>query len=79
MTPKKKSKLPIVLLALLVLGISLGGGYAAGNVVQNETGHNPLNEALGIDRGYSTNANDPNADISQMVTVSCKTVVNSMM
>lgn len=69
MTPKKKSKLPIVLLALLVLGISLGGGYAAGNVVQNETGHNPLNEALGIDRGYSTNANDPNADISQMVTV----------
>lgn len=71
MTPKKKSKLPIVLLALLVLGISLGGGYAAGSVVEKTTGHNPLNDSLGIHRGEHSahNATNPDADINDMVTV----------
>ena len=67
MTPKKKSKLPIILVALLVLGLSLGGGVAAGRLVEQDTGINPLSEALGI--SDKLNAPENHTDISEMITL----------
>ncbi|MBP1572103.1 MAG: hypothetical protein J6C76_09410, partial [Oscillospiraceae bacterium] len=48
MTPKKKSKLPIIIVTLLVLAAGLGGGIFAGKIVEEETGYNPLTETLGL-------------------------------
>ena len=36
MTPKKKSRLPLIIVALLVLGLGLGGGIFAGRIVQED-------------------------------------------
>ena len=70
MTPKKRRKLPVILLAVVLLAASLGGGYAAGNLIQQETGHNYINEALGIKiPGRGGNATNPDVDISEMVTI----------
>ena len=48
MTPKKKSKLPVIIVTLLVLAVGLGGGIFAGKIVEEETGYNPLTETLGL-------------------------------
>ena len=70
MTPKKKRKLPVIILAVVVLAASLGGGFAAGSLIQQETGHNYINEALGIKiPGRGGNATNPDVDISEMVTI----------
>jgi len=48
MTPKKKSKLPVIIVTLLVLAVGFGGGIFAGKIVEEETGYNPLTETLGL-------------------------------
>ena len=70
MTPKKKkSKLPIVILIAAVLGISLAGGVLVGNALENEMGINPINQALGIESAAPHTNTDPEANISEMVTL----------
>lgn len=48
MTPKKRRKLPLVILVVAAIALSLGAGLATGNAVENSTGGNPLAEMLGI-------------------------------
>ena len=48
MTPKKRRKLPLIILIVAVIALSLGAGLATGNAVENSTGGNPLAEMLGI-------------------------------
>ena len=48
MTPKKRRKLPLIVLTLAAVALSLGAGLATGNAVENSTGGNPLAEMLGI-------------------------------
>ncbi|MBQ5782548.1 MAG: trypsin-like peptidase domain-containing protein [Oscillospiraceae bacterium] len=48
MTPKKRRKLPLVILTVAAIAVSLGAGLATGNAVENSTGGNPLAEMLGI-------------------------------
>ena len=57
MTPKKKSRLPLIIVALLVLGLGLGGGIFAGRIVQEDIGYNPVNETLGISDYLSSEEN----------------------
>ncbi|MBR5251242.1 MAG: trypsin-like peptidase domain-containing protein [Oscillospiraceae bacterium] len=48
MTPKKRRKLPLIILTVAAIAVSLGAGLATGNAVENSTGGNPLAEMLGI-------------------------------
>ena len=50
MTPKKKSKLPIIIVTLLVLAAGLGGGIFAGKIVDTVEEGIKLAEEL-IDNG----------------------------
>ena len=62
MTPKKKTKLPLILLTVAAVIISLAGGVMAGNAVENSTGSNPLAQALGIEQ-HSTVTREPMENI----------------
>ena len=67
MAPKKKSKLPIIIVAMLVIGIGLGGGIVAGRLVQEDIGYNPINETLGISDYLSSEENY--APLDEIITL----------
>lgn len=67
MAPKKKSKLPIIIVAMLVIGIGLGGGMVAGRLVQEDIGYNPINETLGISDYLSSEENY--APLDEIITL----------